>query len=86
MIVFVGTYCFGLVLGWLTAYSIHHGLLGWREVKGALGVLFGAALQAIFCGITGTMLYGAGVVIGAAFYGATLLVKPLRHAHDISSK
>jgi sugar phosphate permease len=83
MILWLGTYCFGLVLGWLSAYLFHHNRAVWREIKAALGVLFGATLQGLFGGIQGMILYGIGVAIGAALYGVTLLVALLRRAHSL---
>ena len=84
MVVFVGALCFGLVLGWLTAYLVHHGRAGWRELKAGLTVLLGVALQSMFGGLAGMVLYAIGLVVGAALYGATLMIKPLRHTHDSS--
>ena len=84
MIVFVGTYCFGTVLGWVSAFMIHHGKPGWREVKVALGVLFGATLQAVLGKGYGIVVYGVGVAVGAVLYVVTLLLKPVRQAHNIS--
>jgi hypothetical protein len=84
MIVLVGTYCFGTVLGWVAAFMIHHGRPGWREVKAAAGVLFGAALQAVFGKGLGIVVYGVGVVVAAVIYVLTLLFRPLRRAHNIT--
>jgi hypothetical protein len=82
MVIFVGALCFGLVLGWLTAYLAHHSRAGWRELKVALAVLLGAAMQSMFGGWTGLALYAIGLVVGAALYGVTLIVRSLRHTHD----
>ena len=84
MVVWIGTCCFGIVLGWVTGYLVHHGLPIWREIKTVLGVLFGAALQAIFGGFPGMLVYGVGVFIGVVLYGVTLLIVPLRRAHNIT--
>lgn len=80
MIWLLGALGFGTVLGWVSGYSFHHGKPGWREVKAALSVLFGAALQALF-GWVGIVVYGLGVVLGAAAYGVTLLIPLLRKTH-----
>ena len=82
MVILIGSTSFGLVMGWITAYLAHHSRPGWREFKAALGVLFGAAIQAVFTGWPGLGLYAVGLVVGAALYGLTLLVRPLRHTHD----
>ena len=82
MVILFGALCFGLVLGWLTAYLAHHSRPGWREVKAALAVLLGATMQALFGGLAGLALYTIGLIVGAALYGATLIVEPLRHTHD----
>jgi hypothetical protein len=82
VILWMGTYCFGLVMGWLAAYLYQHGRPGWRESKVALGVLFGAALQSVFGSFPGLVIYGIGVFIGLALYGVTLLLALLRHAHS----
>lgn len=82
MILWLGTYCFGVVLGWLTAYLFDHNRPVWREIKAVLGVLFGAALQSVFGGFPGVIIYGIGVLIGAALYGVTLLLALLRRAHS----
>lgn len=82
MVIFVGALCFGLVLGWLTAYLAHHSRPGWREFKAALAVLFSAAMQSLFGGWTGLAVYAIGLIVGAALYGVTLIVRPLRHSHD----
>jgi hypothetical protein len=84
MVVWIGTYCFGIVLGWVAAFMIHHGRPGWREIKAAAGVLFGAALQAVFGKGLGIVVYGVGVVVAAVLYVVTLLFKPLRRAHNIT--
>ena len=84
MIVYVGAYCFGTVLGWVGVFVLHHGKRGWREAKAALGVLFGAALQAVFGGGVGMVVYGVGVAIGAVLYLVALLLRPVRRAHSIS--
>ena len=86
MILWLGTYCFGLVLGWVSAYLFHHNRAGWREIKAALGILFGTALQALFGGVQGMILYGIGVAIGAALYSVTLLIGLLRDAHTLSEE
>lgn len=80
MIWALGALGFGAVLGWVSAYLVHHGRPGWREAKAVLGVLFGAALQALF-GWAGTIVYGLGVALGAVAYGVTLLIPPLRRTH-----
>jgi hypothetical protein len=72
------------VVGWATAFVFHHSRPGWRALKELLGVLFGAAVQAVFGGIPGTYIYGAGVALGAALYGATLPVGPLRRVHEVT--
>jgi hypothetical protein len=82
MLILVGAHGFGLVLGWVTAYLARHSRPGWRELKAALGVLFGAAMQSLFTGWPGLALYAIGVIIGAALYGLTLIVPSLRHTHD----
>jgi hypothetical protein len=83
MIVWVGTSLFGMVLGWVSMYLILHGKPVWREAKVALGVLFGATLQAVFGGVFGIILYGIGLGFGALCYGLTLLFAPLRRAHHL---
>jgi hypothetical protein len=82
MVILLGAHGFGLVLGWITAYLAHHSRPGWREVKAALGVLLGATILALFNAWPGLALYAVGVFMGAALYGLTLIVKPLRHTHD----
>ena len=82
MAIWLGTPGFGLVLGWIAAYLAHHSRPGWRELKAALGVLFGAAIQSIFTGQLGLVPYGISLIVGAALYGLTLLSRPLRHTHD----
>ena len=82
MILWLGTYCFGVVLGWLAAYLFDHNRPVWRETKAVLGVLFGAALQSVFGGFPGVIIYGFGVLIGAALYGVTLLLVFLSRAHS----
>lgn len=83
MIISLGTLCFGMVLGWLTAYLVQRSRPGWREFKAALAVLSGAAVRSLFGGPAGLVMYGVGLVVGAGLYGATLLIKPLRHTHNI---
>lgn len=82
MIILCGALSLGSVLGWITAYLTHHSRPGWREFKAALGVLFGAAIQAVFTGWPGLGPYAVGLIVGAGLYGLTLLVRPLRRAHD----
>lgn len=82
MVTLIGAVCFGLVLGWLTACLAHHSRAGWREFKAALAMLLSATLQSMFGGLTGLAFYAAGLIVGAALYGITLLIKPLRHTHD----
>jgi hypothetical protein len=48
-----------------------------------LGALFGAALQALFGGVPGIIVYGIGLGFGALCYGVTLLFAPLRRAHHL---
>lgn len=84
MIILLGAHSFGLVLGWLTAYLAHHSRPGWRELKAALGVLFGAIIQTTFNGLSGLALYAIGAIIGAALYGLTLVARPTRRTHDFS--
>ena len=83
MIVWIGTYLFGMVLGWVFVYLFHHGRPVWREIKVAFGVLFGAALQAVFGGGVGLVIYGVGLGFGALCYVLTLLFAPLRRAHHL---
>jgi hypothetical protein len=82
MAILLGTINFGLVLGWITAYLAHHSRPGWREIKVALGVLFGATIQAVFTGWPSLGPYAVGLIVGAGLYGLTLFVKPLRRTHD----
>jgi len=82
MVVSYGSLCFGLVLGWLTIDLARHSRAGWGALKVALATLSGAALQQLFGVGTALLLYGVGVIIGAALYGITLLVAPLRYAHN----
>ena len=82
MAILCGSLCFGLVLGWLTIDLARHSRAGWGALKVALATLSGAALQQLFGASTGLLLYGIGVIIGAALYGITLLVAPLRYAHN----
>jgi hypothetical protein len=82
MVILLGAHGFGLVLGWVTAYLAHHSRPGWREFKAALGVLLGATIQALFNGRLELALYAVGVIMGAALYGLTLIVKPLRRTHN----
>ena len=84
MIVYVGAYCFGTVLGWVALFVLHHGKRGWRVVKAAAGLLFGAALQAVFGKGFGIVVYGIGVVIGAVLYLVALLFRPVRRAHNMT--
>jgi hypothetical protein len=86
MILWLGTYGFGAVMGWMAAYLFDHNRPTWREIKSAAGLVFGAAAQAVFGGVPGIVIYGIGVFIGVAFYGVTLLLAPLRHAHHISDE
>ena len=84
MIVLVGTYCFGTVLGWISAHMIHLGRPAWREIKAAIGVLFGAVLQAVLGKGIGLVVYGVGVAIGAVLYFVTLLFRRMRQVHSIT--
>lgn len=84
MVILVGAVCFGLVLGWLTAYLAHHSRPGWRAFKAALAVLLSATMQSMFGGLTGLAFYAAGLSVGAALYGITWLIKPLRHTHAVT--
>ena len=83
MIVLVGSYCFGTVLGWVAAHAMHVGRPTWREFKVAVGVLFGAALQAVLGKGVGIVVYGIGVAIGAVIYFVTLLFKRVRRIHTM---
>ncbi len=82
MIISLGAYSFGLVLGWITAHLAYHSRPGWRELKAVLGMLLGAALQALFDVWPGLVMYTMGVIVGAALFGVTLAVKPLRRTHN----
>ena len=83
MIVLVGSYCFGTVLGWVAARAMHVGRPAWREFKAAVGVLFGAVLQALLGKGVGLVVYGIGVAIGAVLYFVTLLFKRVRRIHTM---
>jgi len=86
MIVLCGALSFGSVLGWIIAYLTHHSRPGWREFKAALGVLLGAAVQSVFTGQVGLVLYGVGLIVGVALYGLTLIPAPWRRAHHFSPR
>jgi hypothetical protein len=81
MIVLLGSYCFGTVLGWVSAHVIHLGRPAWGEIKAAVGVLFGAALQAVLGKGIGIFVYGIGVAAGAVFYLVALLFRRVRRVH-----
>lgn len=82
MVIWFGVVSLGLVMGWVSAFLFHHNRPSWRAVKVTLGLLFGAGVQAVFGGIVGVVVYGVGAAFGAALYGVTLLVKPLRRIHE----
>ena len=84
MIVLLGTYCFGTVLGWVSAHTIHLSRPAWGAIKAAVGLLFGAALQAVLGKGIGIVVYGVGVAVGAVFYFVTLLSKRVRRAHTMT--
>ena len=86
MIVLVGSYCFGTVLGWISAHTIHLGRPAWGEIKAAVGVLFGAALQAVLGKGIGIVVYGIGVAVGAVLYFVALLFKRVRRVHTITER
>ena len=84
VIVFAGAWCFGTVLGWVAAHAMHLGKPVWREAKAAVGVLFGAALQAVLGKGFGIVVYGVGVAIGAILYFVTLLFRQVRRVHTMT--
>jgi hypothetical protein len=85
MFVWLGTFGFGMVIGWVAAFVYHHSRALLRELKGLLAILFGAALQAIFGVSSGIIVYGVGVTAGTVLYVITLLFRSLRRAHEIKT-
>jgi len=85
MSVWLGTFGFGMVIGWVVAFVYHHNRALLRELKGLLAILFGAALQAVFGVNLGIIVYGVGVTAGTVLYVITLLFRSLRRAHEIKT-
>ena len=83
MSVWLGTFGFGAVIGWVVAFVYHHNRALLRELKGLLAILFGAALQAVFGVSLGIVVYGVGVAAGIVLYVITLFFRSLRRAHEI---
>lgn len=85
MFVWLGTFGFGMVIGWVVAFVYHHNRGLWRELKGLLAILLGAALQAVFGVRLGIVVYGVGLAAGIVLYVITLVFRSLRRAHEIKT-
>jgi hypothetical protein len=71
VVVWLGTACFGTVLGWVCVSLYRRGEPGWRELKVLSAIACGAALQASFRGAwRGAVAYALGLVVGAVLCGA----------------
>jgi hypothetical protein len=66
VIVWLGTACFGAVLGWVCATVYRRGRPAWRELEVLIAIVLGALLQSSFGkGWGGAIAYAWGLVAGA---------------------
>lgn len=81
MVVWLGTACFGAVLGWVCASLYRCGEPVWRELKVLSAIVLGAVLQASFGDAwSGAIAYALGLVVGAVLCSAIVRVGPAGEA------
>jgi hypothetical protein len=71
VVVWLGTACFGAVLGWVCVSLYRCGKPGWRELKALSVIALGTLLQAsLGSAWRGTVAFALGLVVGAVLCGA----------------
>jgi hypothetical protein len=71
VLVWLGTACFGAVMGWVCVSLYQSSRPGWRELKVLSAISLGALLQGTFGSAwRGSVAYAVGLVVGAALCGA----------------
>jgi hypothetical protein len=81
VVVWLGTACFGAVLGWVCASLYRCGEPVWRELKVLSAIVLGAVLQASFGDAwSGAIAYALGLVVGAVLCSAIVRMGPAGEA------
>jgi hypothetical protein len=87
VVTWLGTACFGTVLGWVCTILYRRGQPVWREVEVLVAIVLGAVLRAAFGdGWGGAIAYAAGLVIGAALCRVVLRGGPAGMRRDLTER
>ena len=79
MVIWLGTACFGTVLGWVCVSLYRCGEPGWRELKVLSAIAFGAVLQACLGNAwREAAAYVLGLLVGTTLCGVLLPARPAR--------